>query len=440
VAIIGSNGALVLSEATPMWGNASWYSHTGYEMTHRFATYAAIYRNHQMVATVVDRIAECIARLPFKVYQRADDGRLDARDTPFAQLLRKPNARHDPYYFWQWTVSTYLVHGEAMWLKLRGDDGRPIELWPLNPVNISVDRDDAGQVWYTYLPGGSVPNGDAPRWPIEDVVHFKMYDPEGTMRGLSPLEPLRATVTNSDAARRAGTAMWQNGMRPSLVLKHPQTISNNALTRLQADWASKHQGVDNWSKPAILEEGMEVEKLTLSADEAQYIQTMKYDDEKVCQRYNLSPIAVHILDHATYANVTTSLRAIYRDSVAPRCGALESTVDHQLRPDFDRTGDYYAEFLLDEVLRGDFEERIAAQAAGVNAGLLMPAEGRQMENRPFVEGSDVLIVNGNMIPLDAVVNPPEPPQQLALPMAGEGDAETLARMERDLARTNVARR
>jgi HK97 family phage portal protein len=102
---------------------------------------------------------------------------------------------------------------------------------------------------------------------------------------------------------------------------------------------------------------MTPQKLSLSAEEAQYIETRKLNREEVCAVYDVPPPVVHILDRATFSNITEQMRSMYRDTMAPRLGLYESVLDTQLRPDFDPRGDLYAEFLMDEVLRGSFEQR-----------------------------------------------------------------------------------
>jgi hypothetical protein len=113
------------------------------------------------------------------------------------------------------------------------------------------------------------------------------------------------------------------------------------------------------------------------------------------------------LDRATFSNITEQMRSMYRDTMAPKLKLIESTLETELRdgrfgrdgePDFG--GNVYAEFLMDEVLRGDFEQRSAAKATAIQTGQMTPAEAREMENLPFIEGSDRLYINSAVVPLD----------------------------------------
>ena len=395
-----SGGRPVLADANPSGFSNDYYPTTSVALTAKQATYGAIYSKQLWVYTVVRKRALATRRLPVKTYRRGDNGdRQDARDTPLAALLRNPNPRMSGPFLWEWTSSTYDIFGEAIWLKIRGRDGRPGELWPIHPSNIVVRREDNGTLSYVYGPG--VMLGSDPQYviPEHDVVHFKTFNPDGTTRGLSPIEPLRQTLVNEDAARRASSAFWKNGARPSGFLSHPNNLSEPAAKRLSAQWAALHGSVDNFGKWAVLEEGMKPETLSLTAEEAQYIETRKLNQIEVCAVYDMAPPVVHILDRATFSNIVEQFRSMYRDTMAPHLSGFEATLADQLVPEF--ASDLYVEFLMDEVLRGNFEARIPAIAQAIQTGQLTPNEGRAIENRPAVEGGDSLLINAALVPVDA---------------------------------------
>ena len=391
-----SGGQLVLADTTPPIDNTWHHPSTGLGLSGLFSTYGTIYKRQKWVYTVVHKRALATRRLPLKVYRRREDGREEARDHPLALLLRRPNPRHSAAFLWEWTSSTFDIYGEALWLKVRGRDGMPAEVWPVHPSNIVV-RQKGNHIWYVY--GIGVASGADPEFviPEADIVHFKSYHPDSTIRGLSTLEPLRQTLLNEDAARRASAAFWLNGARPSVLLTHPQTLSEPAQQRLAANWAAIHGGVDNFGKTAVLEEGMKPEVVQLSAEESQYIESRQLNREEVMAAYDVPPPVVHDLRRATFSNITEQMRSMYRDTMAPHLSGLEATLAFQLSAEFD--GDVYCEFLMDEVLRGDFEQRVEAYQKALNSGWLTINEVRALENQPPVEGGDVPYVNSTMVPL-----------------------------------------
>jgi HK97 family phage portal protein len=404
--LIQSRGALVKSPnivwaGTPStWG--TWPS--SLELGNRWSSYAEIYTRQLWVYVVANKRARGVARLPLKVYERADEGRPSAADSPYGRLLAKPNDRHSSFFLWLWSVSTFDVYGEAMWGKVRDAGGRPVMLTPLHPTCMHPEDERDGRViWRFQNSKVRIDNIDS-----ADLVHFKTYNPSSFTRGLSPLEPLRATLENEDAARRSTSSFWRNGARPGVALVHPGKLSQAAGDRLKLNWNDLAAGADKTGMTVVLEEGMKPEKFTLTAEEAQYIETRKLNREEVCGAYDMPPPVVHILDRATFSNITEQMRSLYRDTMAPILRGFEAELEMQLRgavrpgasePDFG--DDVYSEFLMDEVLRGDFEARSEAYQKAVNSGWMKPSEVREKENLPPSEGADRLLVNGTMIPITA---------------------------------------
>ena len=123
----------------------------------------------------------------------------------------------------------------------------------------------------------------------------------------------------------------------------------------------------------------------------------------------MPPPVVHILDKATFSNITEQLRSMYRDTMAPRFELFESVVDHQLVRDFHPTGDVFTKFNMDEVLRGDFETRATAVGTLIERGVMKPAEARPLFNLPPAgPESEVLYANAALLPLGS-----NAPQQVA---------------------------
>lgn len=406
-----SNGLIVKSVTYTTFTPASWNGIPQPGITPRSAVwpfdqgaYSEIYKRQLWVNVLVNKLARAEARLPLKVYLRDDLNRPEAAEHPYARLLRRPSSVLSPFDFWQWVRSTREIYGEAPLLKRRDAGGRPVELIPWHPTRLHYDADN--DAWSLDRQGE--------RFSIQrhDFVLFRNFNPDSLTRGLSPLEPLRATLENEDGARRANSALWRNGGRPSMSLRHPGKIGQAGVDRLRGQWNEVHGGVDNWAKPVILEEGMEAVPIPLNVEELQYIEARKLNREEACAVYDVPPPVVHILDRATFSNITEQMRSMYRDTMAPRLKSTESTLEHELRdgrmgrnvaPDFSET--VYAEFLMDEVLRGDFEARAAAYQA---ADYMTMAEKRRAENLPFIDGTDRIFVNAATVPLDEASRSNEP--------------------------------
>lgn len=385
-----SNGALVKTPIMP--GNSSWFPHMPpMSSTIWPAHYSQVFRTQLWVYVVVMKRARALARLPIPVYQRnADGGREKLRKHPMARLLAKPNPAMSGFKLLEWTSATRDIFGKAVWLKVR-ERGEVTQLWPLHPS--ALNRNDDGTYRFS---NGTL---DLPSIAANDLMFFTSFDPDSVAGGMSPLEPLRSTLENEHAARTAIASFWRRGARPGFVLEHPSKLSPPAHERLQDSFGAAHDGSANVGKTLILEEGMKASKMELSAEEAQYIETRKLNREEVCAAYDVPPPVVHILDRATFSNITEQMRSMYRDTMAPVAADFEGVIETDLRAVEFADEDIYAEFLMDDVMRGDFETR---QDALNKASHMTIAEKRNVENLPFIPGTDRIFLNTATLPLDAI--------------------------------------
>lgn len=391
--------AQALGETTPTLTNGYFYAQSGLDLSGKFATYAALYRAQPSVATVVDKISNAAARLTVKVWDTSGDAgkTLDA-ESPLAKLIARPSMEMSPYNFWRWTFATYEIYGEAFWYKMRDSFGVPVNLVPMHPSRVAVKRDTEGNVTYIFTIGAG--SAGILEVPARDVVPFQRYNPDSLMRGFSRLESLRTTLLNEDASRRATQSWWKRGARPSVLLKHPGELSQAAQDRLKANFDARHSGADNAGGTAVLEEGMEAQIVQLSAEEMQYIESRKMNLQEVCMVFDVPPPVVHILDHATFSNITEQMRSMYRDTMAPRLEDFESIIDFHLRSEFAGDGELKVSFSLDEVLRGDFETRASSVQTLINTGVMKPSEARPLFDLPDAgEAADRLYANGALIEL-----------------------------------------
>ena len=327
--MIVSNGTTLdfapqaLGETVPSLSNGYFYAAQGLELSGKFATYAALYKVQPIVATLVDKIAVAAARLTVKVWDNTPKtGKIQDLTSTFARLMADPCTVMSPFNFYRWTFSTYEIYGESFWYKVRDPNGPSVEtehgtrltgkvvnLLPMHPSRTAVHRNAFGAVEYIFTLG--VASAGILHAPAEDVVAFLRYNPDSLMRGLSRLEPLRTTLLNEDAARRAMTSFWKRGLRPSTVVTHPGDLSQDAKDRLKASIDARHAGVDNMGGSQILDEGMTMAVIQLNAEEMQYIEARKVDMQEGCMVYDVPPPVVHILDHATFSNITEQMRSMY---------------------------------------------------------------------------------------------------------------------------------
>lgn len=381
--MILTNGALralapqAFAETSPQFYSSYFVPRSGLDLEQSFATYAELYRKQPWVATVVNKIATLIARLGVNVWDETGaTGKILDTSSPFAKLMAKPCQTMDPFTFWLWVASTLEIYGETYLIKSRNPStGKTEAFIPMHPAMTKIHRNQDGTLTYQFL---GHPNQELAQ---DDVVPFRSFDPFGSMRGMSRLEPLRSTLMNEDSARRATASWWRNMGRPSMVLQTEKKLGAEGRQRLQEAFRSVAGGSSNAGGIVVLEDDLKATQMQLSAEEMQYIESRKLNREEVCAVFDIPPTAVHILDHATFSNITEQFRSVYRDTMAPRIVFLESILNFYVGSEFGE--ERCVKFATAEVLRGDFETRATAMSQLVQSGIAKPSEAR-----PFFDLDD----------------------------------------------------
>lgn len=398
------------AEIAPQFYSSYFVPRTGLDLETSFATYAQLYRQQPWVNTVVNKISNLIARLGLQVWDTSSPmGKTLDTTGPYAKLIANPSPYMDSHSFWQWVAATIEIFGETYLIKIREGGGRVIGFAPMHPSQTKIHRNSDGTLTYQFL------GHPVQEFAQSDIVPFKSFDPFGTMRGMSRLEPLRSTLMNEDSARRATASWWRNMGRPSMVLQTEKKLGPEGRGRLQDAVRATAGGSSNAGGILVLEDDVKATTMQLTAEEMQYIESRKLNREEVCAVFDLPPAAVHIHDHSTYSNVTEMMRSVYRDSMAPRIGFIESVLDWHVGGDFN--GQKVARFAVAEVLRGDFEARAEAMSSLVQSGIAKPSEAR-----PFFDLDDAgpvadkLYANSAIQPLGAVKPTPQPSPHLPAPV------------------------
>jgi len=388
------------SETAPLFFNGYFVPNQGLQLEASFQTYSQLYLRQPWVATVVNRISHAIARLQMCVWDTSPatgNILMPARGSGadrYAKLMANPCPTMDPYAFRLWVAATFEVYGEVYLVKIKDDVGRTVGFIPMHPSLTQIFRNQYGELTYRFM-------GQPNELMSEDmVVPFRSYNPETAMRGISRLEPLRSTLLNEDASRRATASWWKNMGRPSAVMHVEGKLNPQAKQALREQLQMMYQGAENAGKVAVLENGSKLEQWQLSSEEMQYIDSRKLNREEVCAVYDISPTAVHILDHATFSNVTENLRSVYRDSICPRLEFLESVFNYYIGTEFGN--ELMMKFDTRQVMRGDFTARAQAHVQLVQAGIEKPGEARpEFDLGDAGPLADQLYANSALQPLGA---------------------------------------
>ena len=356
-------------------------------------------RNAVQVSTVyacVRVIAETIASLPLGVYEDSEGGTRKATEHPLYRLLHdEPNAEMTSFVLRETMLSHLLLWGNSYCQIIRTGKNHIESLYPLLPDRMEVDRDSkTGVLTYTY----TTTNGDRVLLDPADVLHIPGLGFDGIM-GYSPIALEKNAIGLGIAAEEYGSTFFKNGARPSGVLTHPNTVKDPK--RLRDNWTAAYGGSANGGKVAVLEEAMTFTPISLPNNEAQFLETRKFQVEEICRIYRVPPHLVGNLDRATFSNIENQSIDFAVHTIRPWLIRIEQAMNRALFSEKEK-GRFYVQFNLDGLMRGDYKSRMEGYAIARQNGWMSANDIRALENMNPIseeEGGNAYLVNGNMIPI-----------------------------------------
>jgi len=340
-------------------------------------------------------IAETVASLPLHLYRHVEEGK--RRDTlhPLYFLLHdSPNPEMTSFIFRETLMTHLLLWGNAYAQIVRNGHGEIIGLYPLMPDKMQVSRAETDELIYLYQSG--MKNIAFRR---EEILHIPGLGFDGLL-GYSPIAMARNAIGMSMATEEFGASFFQNGAAPGGILEHPGILKDPSKVR--ESWNELFKGSGNANKVAVLEEGMTYKQIGIPPNEAQFLETRKYQTEEICRIYRVPPHLVADLDKATFSNIEHQSISFVVHTIRPWLVWLEQAMNKALLYPAERQR-YFIEFNVDGLLRGDYESRMRGYATARQNGWMSANDIRRLENMnliPKEEGGDLYLINGNMTKLE----------------------------------------
>lgn len=349
-------------------------------------------------------LAEAIASLPLHVYEYQDDGdKKLVHDHPLYYLLHdEPNPEMTSFVFRETLMSHLLIWGNAYAQIIRDGAGRVLGLYPLLPDKMEVQRDDRGNIYYVY----SRNSDENPMFKeygniklkAEDVLHIPGLGFDGLI-GYSPIAMAKNAVGMTLACEEYGASFFANGANPGGVLEHPGVLKDPSKVR--ESWNSVYRGVNNAHKIAVLEEGMKYQQIGIPPEEAQFLETRKFQINEIARLYRIPPHMVGDLDKSSFSNIEQQSLEFVKYTLDPWVIRWEQSLQRSLLLPGEK-GKYFIKLNVDGLLRGDYQSRMNGYAVGRQNGWFSANDIREMENMnpiPDEEGGNLYLVNGAMTKL-----------------------------------------
>ena len=354
------------------------------------------------VYSCVRILAEAIAGLPLHVYQYNNDGGKDkALKHPLYHILHdEPNPEMSSFVFRETLMTHLLLWGNAYAQILRNGKGEVIGLYPLMPNKMTVDRDDKGHLFYQYQRSNdeAIKSDSMVILSPQDVLHIPGLGFDGLV-GYSPIAMAKNAIGLAIATEEYGAKFFANGAAPSGVLEHPGTIKDPAKVR--ESWNTTFGGSGNAGKVAVLEEGMKYTPISISPEQAQFLETRKFQINEIARIFRVPPHMVGDLEKSSFSNIEQQSLEFVKYTLDPWVIRWEQSIMHTLFTPEEKKK-YYVKFNVEGLLRGDYQSRMTGYATARQNGWMSANDIRELENLdriPAEEGGDLYLINGNMLPL-----------------------------------------
>lgn len=355
------------------------------------------------VYSCVRILAEAVAGLPLHLYRyKEDGGKEKALDHPLYLLLHdEPNPEMSSFVFRETLMTHLLLWGNAYAQIIRNGRGEVMALYPLMPDRMAVDRDDKGQLYYEYTTSADdapISKGSIVRLKPSDVLHIPGLGFDGLV-GYSPIAMAKNAIGLAIATEEYGSKFFANGAQPSGVLEHPGTIKDPQ--RVRDSWMSQFGGSANSNKIAVLEEGLKYTPISISPEQAQFLETRKFQINEIARIFRVPPHMVGDLEKSSFSNIEQQSLEFVKYTLKPWLVRWEQSIQRTLFS-ADEKKRYFVRFNVEGLLRGDYASRMNGYAVGRQNGWMSANDIRELENLdriPAEEGGDLYLINGNMTKL-----------------------------------------
>jgi HK97 family phage portal protein len=327
---------------------------------------------HTTVYACVDIITSTLASVALNVYQKdKNSNRILASNHSLYEILKhSPNEYLTRFDYIRIVYQDILLRGNHYSQIVKNGRGEIIGLYPLIADNMQVKLKKNGAIVYEYQTADN-------KYALnqDEIFHLKGLPDTTGLKGLNPIEYNRKAIELSMTTEQFGINFFKNGANGSGILTHPQVLSDEAYDRLRKSFEDKYQGLANSGKPLILEEGMKYERLSLSNEDSQFLDTRRFQKTEIAALFKVPPYMLGDMSKATFNNMEQMMTNFVMTCLMPNAVNFELAARKYLF----RNKDFYVKFNLNSLMRGDFKTRTDGYRTLINIGAITPNEVRELE-------------------------------------------------------------
>lgn len=270
------------------------------------------------------------------------------------------------------------------------------------PNKMTVDRDKSGRLFYLYQRSIE----DAPTLGKDslvyldpsDVLHIPGLGFDGLV-GYSPIAMAKNAIGLALATEEYGAKFFANGAAPGGVLEHPGTIKDPQ--KVKDSWNAAYQGLTNSHRVAVLEEGMEYQQIGIPPEQAQFLETRKFQINEIARIFRVPPHMLADLEKSSFSNIEQQSLEFVKYTLDPWVVRWEQNMFRSLLTASEKSA-VFIKFNVDGLLRGDYVSRMSGYATARQNGWMSANDIRELENLdriPEELGGDLYLINGAMTKL-----------------------------------------
>lgn len=348
-------------------------------------------------------LSESIAGLPLHLYKYCEDGGKEKaiEHSLYSILHDEPNPEMSSFVFRETLMTHLLLWGNAYAQIIRNGHGEVIALYPLMPNKMSVNRDSAGTLYYEYTrqtEDAPTIKGTTVKLKPSDVLHIPGLGFDGLV-GYSPIAMAKNAIGLAIATEEYGSKFFANGATPGGILEHPGVVKDPE--RVRNSWNSAFGGSGNANKVAVLEEGMKYTPISISPEQAQFLETRKFQIDEIARIFRVPPHMVGDLEKSSFSNIEQQSLEFVKYTLNPWVMRWEQSIYRTLLSPNEKK-DFFVKFNVEGLLRGDYVSRMNGYATARQNGWMSANDIRELENMDRIsagDGGDLYLINGNMLPL-----------------------------------------
>jgi HK97 family phage portal protein len=336
-------------------------------------------------------LSETLAHPPLTVYQRTkNNGNEHAEDLDIYWALKNEFNDHMTSLVARETVMSHIAgYGNGYFEIQRNKGGEAVQLWPMLPDRTKPVLERGKLRYETRVDSRTVKIG------AQNTIHVPGLGFDGYI-GYSPIHMARNAIGLGQATEEFGGKYFSNGSKSGGILTYPTALSDNAKKNIQASWDKDDAGLENAHRIKILEEGTKFIPTTIPPNDAQFLETRKFQVIEIARFYRMPLHKMQEMERATFSNIEQQAIEFVIDTMLPWFIRWEQELNRKLWPDPKQRRKYFVKFNLNSLLRGDSVARALFYKSGINDGWMVRNEARELEDMEPLEGLDEPLVPLNM--------------------------------------------